>query len=87
MLASARAYAKPIHNIILTRDVEQVKASYAYQELPKFAFSVAFRELCHIKALASSDGIVPSIRIFDEGRTFSASFLRSLALCDKELAN
>lgn len=86
MLASARAYAEPVKDIVLTRDVEQVKASYAYRESPSFAFSVAFRELCHIKALASSDGIVPSIRIFDEGRTFSASFLRSLALCDKDLA-
>lgn len=86
MLACARAYAEPITDIILTRDVEQVKASYAYRESPNFAFSVAFRELCHIKALASSDGITPSIRIFDEGRTFSASFLRSLALCDKDLA-
>lgn len=86
MLASARAYAEPIMDIVLTRNVEQVKASYAYRESPNFAFSVAFRELCHIKALASSDGVVPSIRIFDEGRTFSASFLRSIALCDKDLA-
>ena len=86
MLASARAYAEPIVDIVLTRDVEQVKASYAYKLSPSFAFSVAFRELCHIKALASSDGIVPSIRIFDEGRTFSASFLRSLSFRDKDLA-
>jgi len=86
MLASARAYAEPIEAILLTRDVEQVKASYAYKLSPSFAFSVAFRELCHIKALASSDGIVPLIRIFDEGRTFSGSFLRSLSLCDKDLA-
>jgi hypothetical protein len=84
-LACARAYAEPVEGILLTRDVEQVKASYAYQLSQKFAFAVAFRELCHIKALASPGGIVPSIRIFDEGRTFSASFLRSLALCDEDL--
>ncbi|KAF8971781.1 RNA dependent RNA polymerase-domain-containing protein [Flammula alnicola] len=89
MLACARAYAKPLDNIILTRDIERVKASYAYvlsrdrgSDRESFAFAVAFQELCHIKAMASGGGHAPSLRIFDEGKSFSSSFLRALKLCE-----
>ncbi|KAI1786799.1 RNA dependent RNA polymerase-domain-containing protein [Ganoderma leucocontextum] len=33
-------------------NIEQLKASYAYAKKPKFAWSVAFQTLCHIKAAA-----------------------------------
>lgn len=83
-LKAAREYAEPIENILLTRNVEEVKASYAYRLNINFAFSVAFNELCLIKARASPEGIAPSLRIFDEGKSFTPSFLRTLLSCENE---
>ena len=80
MAKATREYAKPIENVLLIRDVEEVKASYAYLCNIKFAFTVAFNQLCLIKARASSEGIAPSLRIFDEGKSFNPSFLRALSL-------
>lgn len=76
--AAAQAYAQPIADIRLTPNVEEVKASYAYKRSPNFAFSVAFEELCCIKARASPGGRAPNLRIFDEAKTFSSSFMRAL---------
>jgi len=82
-LKATREYAEPIPNILLIRNVEDVKASYAYILNVNFAFSVAFTRLCLIKALASSEGIAPSLRIFDEGKSFTPAFLRALR-CENE---
>ena len=85
MIPCARAYAEPIQGkIILTRDLEQVKASYAYQLSEPFAFSVAFNELCHMKATAASGGHAPTIRIFDEAKTLSSAFLKALSRSDED---
>ncbi|KAF8167315.1 RNA dependent RNA polymerase-domain-containing protein [Crassisporium funariophilum] len=84
MLVAARKYAEPIVGLFLTPNVDQVKASYAYTLKPPFGFSVAFQELCHIKAVASSTGQAPTLRVFDEAKTLSASFLRALTRCEDE---
>jgi hypothetical protein len=81
-LNAARQYADPIKDILLTRNVEEVKASFAYRSNRNFAFSVAFNQLCVIKARASSEGIAPSLRSFDEGKSLTASFLRTLTCCE-----
>ncbi|KAF9499753.1 hypothetical protein BDN71DRAFT_1441324 [Pleurotus eryngii] len=57
---------------------ESVAASYAYQLHPRFAFTVAFKTLGTLKALAAEGGIAPCTRNFDEGRVMSASFLRAI---------
>ena len=36
--------------LVVFCDVEELKASWAYTEKPKFAWKVAFQALCHIKA-------------------------------------
>ena len=78
-LEAARMYAESIPDVFLPQDlVEGVKASYAFQRRPTFAFSVAFRDLCLIKARASPGGCAPSSRVFDEGKTISSSFLRAM---------
>lgn len=84
-LNAARQYADPIKDILLTRNVEEVKASFAYLSNRHFAFSVAFNQLCVIKARASSEGIAPSLRSFDEGKSLSTSFLRTLTCCDQSV--
>jgi len=87
MLACARAYAQPLsEELFLTRDVDQVKASYAYTVVrtESFAFSVAFQEICHIMAVAASGGHAPTLRIFDEAKSFSSSFLRALNRCTED---
>ncbi|KAF8910164.1 RNA dependent RNA polymerase-domain-containing protein [Gymnopilus junonius] len=86
MIPCARAYAQPLESeIILTRDVEKVKASYAYQLSETFGFSVAFTELCHIKAIAASGGHAPTLRVFDEAKTFSSAFLRALSRSNEDV--
>ncbi|KDQ30690.1 hypothetical protein PLEOSDRAFT_1053861 [Pleurotus ostreatus PC15] len=57
---------------------ESVAASFAYQLHPRFAFTVAFKTLATLKALAAEGGIAPCTRSFDEGRVMSASFLRAI---------
>lgn len=57
---------------------ESVAASYAYQLHPRFAFTVAFKTLGTLKALAAEGGIAPCTRSFDEGRVMSGSFLRAI---------
>jgi hypothetical protein len=84
MLPSSRAYVQPLEDIYLTPNLNQVKASYAYKLSSSFGFSVAFQELCSIKASNSPNGHAPNLRIFDEAKTFSASFLRALNRCEDE---
>jgi RNA-dependent RNA polymerase len=49
----------------LTCDVPEVAASYACKKSESFAFSVAYQQLCTIKAKASPDGSVTLVRSFD----------------------
>jgi hypothetical protein len=80
MLAVCHKYAKAVEGVFLIQNIDEVKASYAYHESPNFAFTVAFRELCLIKARVR--GIAPSTRAFDEAKTVSASYLRAVACID-----
>lgn len=85
MLAAARAYAGLVENIVFISNVEQVKASFAYAQSETFAFNVAFQELCHIKAMASAGGHTPTLRMFDEAKTASASYFRALRASDGKM--
>jgi len=80
MLAAAQKYAESLEGIILTRDLDSVMASYAYATSPQshFAFTVAFQQICTIKAKSCKGGLAPSTREFDEARKISVSFLRVL---------
>ncbi|KAF9011305.1 RNA dependent RNA polymerase-domain-containing protein [Cyathus striatus] len=79
MVAAAREFNAEIHGITLITNVKELKASYAYQLSRSFAFTVAFNELCAIKARCSPGGMVASCRIYDELKTISSSSLRALA--------
>ncbi|KAF9535602.1 RNA dependent RNA polymerase-domain-containing protein [Crepidotus variabilis] len=85
MLECARKYAEPIEGLELIQNVEELKASYTYQKKPGLAFSVAFNELCRLKASAAPGGIAPSARVFDEARSTSSSYLRALAHTEETL--
>lgn len=61
----------------LTTKVGAIKASYAYQLSATFALTVAFRELCAVKADASQH--LPVTRSFAEAMSIGSSFLRVLA--------
>jgi RNA-dependent RNA polymerase len=67
----------PEDSILLTADVAAIKASYAYYLSANFALTVAFRELCTIKAIASQH--LPVTRSFAEAMSIGASFVRVLA--------
>jgi hypothetical protein len=82
MLAVCHKYAKAVEGISLIPNIDEVKASYAYHESPKFAFTVAFRDLCLIKARVG--GIAPSTRAFDEAKTVSTRYLRAVAGVDTD---
>lgn len=80
MMESARKYAEspPNQSEFLTPDFKLVKASCAYEigsEL--FSFTVAFRDLCEIKAKASGS-YVPTIRAMSESMSIQGSFVRVL---------
>jgi RNA-dependent RNA polymerase len=76
----ARAYVEgptdPSTSVI--PNVNAVKASfaYAYYKNPKFAFTVAYKDLCAIKASASQN--LPITREFGEAMSIVPSFLRVL---------
>ncbi|KAJ3509083.1 hypothetical protein NLJ89_g5408 [Agrocybe chaxingu] len=84
MLDASRKYAEPIDGIKLIPNVEEVKASYAYTVRRSFAFSVAFNELCHIKALASPGGHIPTLRMFAEAQGFNSSYMRAATHFEEE---
>lgn len=63
--------------VLLTADVGAIKASYAYHLHAPFALSVAFRDLCTIKAVASQ--ILPMTRSFAETMSIGSSFVRVAA--------
>lgn len=83
MLRASQIYAEDVGGVRLTPNVGELKASYAYKRSSSFGFSVAFQELCLIKAKASSGGIAPTIRLFDEVKIVSSSCLRVLAKVDE----
>ena len=80
MLECAKKFAEPIPGLdfIQNRHLEDIKASCAYVKKPSFSFQVAFRHLCLLKANASPGGLVPIIRIFDEAKKVTPSYLRAL---------
>jgi hypothetical protein len=59
-----------------TADVNAIKASYAYTLGVPFALSVAFRDLCTIKAATSQQ--LPIAKFFAETMSIGSSFLRVL---------
>lgn len=68
----------PLENLIpLTANVAAIKASYAYHLSAGFALTVAFRDLCTIKAIASQH--LPVTRSFAEAMSIGTSFVRVLA--------
>ena len=84
MLAASIKFAEEVQDVDLIpkMNIGEVKASYAYKLSPSFAFAVAFNDLCTIKARASRGGIAPSTRAFDEAKTVSATYLRTVARVD-----
>ena len=82
MANASRMFAEEVENVNLIPNIKEVKASYAYHLAPKFAFEMAFQDLCLIKARASPGGIAPSTRNFDEAKTVSSKYLRAVARVD-----
>lgn len=80
MLECTKKFAEPIPGLELfqNRHLQDIKASYAYVKNPRFSFQVAFRSLCLLKADASPGGLVPIVRIFDEAKKVTASYMRAL---------
>lgn len=79
---AARMFAEPVKGLIVTTPSSEaeIKASYAYTQWPHspFAFQVAFRQLCDIKARSTKGGIAPCIREIDEMKTISGSYIRAV---------
>ncbi|TFK18696.1 hypothetical protein FA15DRAFT_243960 [Coprinopsis marcescibilis] len=80
MLAPAMSYHQPIQDIHLLGNLEEIKASFAYSVAPtgKFAWSVAFTDLCLIKARKDPSGFAPVLRKFDERKVLSSAVVRGL---------
>ncbi|TFK18698.1 hypothetical protein FA15DRAFT_649270 [Coprinopsis marcescibilis] len=85
MLAPSKLYMEDIPGIVLTRNVEEVKASYAYHLATEynneasFPYSMAFRTICLMKAKAQSVGFAPVLHNFDECKNLSSAAVRALA--------
>jgi RNA-dependent RNA polymerase len=62
----------------MTPNLAAIKAAYAYQLSTNsaFGFSMAYRDLCTIKAIASQH--IPTTRLFAEAMSIGSSFLRVL---------
>ncbi|KAG9222124.1 hypothetical protein CCMSSC00406_0009575 [Pleurotus cornucopiae] len=73
-----KSFYSTMPQLAFTPHPESVAASYAYQEHPRFAFTVAFKTLGTLKALSTEGGIAPCTRSFDEGRVMSSAFLRAI---------
>ncbi|KAJ6617410.1 RNA dependent RNA polymerase-domain-containing protein [Mycena sp. CBHHK59/15] len=81
LLAMHQQYAEPIPQIGSMVNVDELKASYAYSltSQEKFGFMVAFKTLCSVKARATSSGMAPVSRMFDEVKNITGSALRAMA--------
>ncbi|KAG6864804.1 hypothetical protein C0991_007027 [Blastosporella zonata] len=71
-------YNIPVEGVKIFPNVEEIKASYAYKLDPGFAFTVAFNRLCNIKANASTHGIAPCSRPFDEAKNIPSAYVRAI---------
>lgn len=67
---------------LMTANLDVVKASFAYAHNPKFAMSVAHKDLCAIKARAGTE--LPMTREFGETMAIGASFVRALGFAETE---
>jgi hypothetical protein len=74
----ARKFAEGPNNChsFSTLNLAAIKASCAYMLHPTFAFAVAYRDLCTIKAIACEHA--PTARFFAETMSIAPSFLRVL---------
>ena len=73
----ARKFAEgPSNHTFVTQNLAAIKASYAYSLSATFGFSMAYRDLCTIKAYSSQH--VPTARSFAETMSIAPSFLRIL---------
>ncbi|KAJ7135312.1 RNA dependent RNA polymerase-domain-containing protein [Mycena filopes] len=79
VLSAQQRFIQPIPDIELmnSTQVDEVKASCAYEKKEDFGFAVAFTALCEIKARATPGGIAPSSRMFDELKTISGAAARA----------
>jgi hypothetical protein len=77
---AAMLFASPIEGVEAIQNVKEVLASFAHDGYPlsPFAFQVAFRQLCEIKARATRGGIAPCITEIDEMKTIPASSIRAM---------
>lgn len=77
---AARFYAEGPQSVddsgFITSGIDEIKASYAYSLSAPFAFSVAFKDVCAIKAKACQD--MPITRDFAEALTILPAFVRAL---------
>ncbi|KAG5643296.1 hypothetical protein DXG03_001223 [Asterophora parasitica] len=78
MAEASRIFAQDVDDVLFFLNVQEIKASYAYQIDSKFAFHVAFRDLCLIKAQASDRGIAPVTRSFDEAKSIPAGYVKAI---------
>ncbi len=76
---AAKLFSSPVEGIVVTRNVEEIKASFAYKNWTgSFAFQVAFGHLCEIKARATKGGLAPCVREIDEMKTVVGSYIRAV---------
>ncbi|KXN85003.1 putative RNA-dependent RNA polymerase SHL2 [Leucoagaricus sp. SymC.cos] len=77
---AAMLFASPVEGIMATRHVQEICVSYAYYRYPNsaFAFQVAFRVLCEMKAKATRGGMAPCITEIDEMKMIPASCIRAV---------
>ncbi|KAG6907475.1 hypothetical protein DXG01_008811 [Tephrocybe rancida] len=71
-------YDDEVKDIVFFQNIEAIKASYAYKLDPGFGFTVAFRDLCTIKASTSPHGIAPTIRSFDEAKHIPSTYIKAV---------
>ncbi|KAF8079235.1 RNA dependent RNA polymerase-domain-containing protein [Lyophyllum atratum] len=78
-LQASQVFDREVQDVMLLQNVRELKASYAYELDPAFAFAVAFRDLCDLKARATPGGHAPTIRSFDQAKTIPATYVKALA--------
>ncbi|KAG6878032.1 hypothetical protein C0993_000572 [Termitomyces sp. T159_Od127] len=71
-------YDRQVDDVFFFQNVDEIKASFAYQLDLRFGFDVAFRELCIMKAKASPQGIAPTTRSFDEAKAISSTYVKAV---------
>ncbi|KAF5385050.1 hypothetical protein D9615_001000 [Tricholomella constricta] len=79
MLEASRLFNEDVESIVFFQNVREIKASYAYDLDSNFAFCVAFRDLCAIKARSSPGGLAPVTRAFDEAKSIPSGYVKAMA--------